>query len=83
MSGLLSLLCLSLPGQMPEPQSPGGDSIFPYVERMGEIPSSAQQEVWKLPDHRRLQCSVLDKPISWQLQAVLDPVFRDKGQTSV
>lgn len=44
---------------------------------MGKILSSAQQVVWELPDHRCLQCSVLDKQISWQLQAVLDPLFSE------
>lgn len=50
-SGLLSLLCLSLPGQMPEPQRSGGDLTFPYVSGWA---SSARQEVWKLLDYRRL-----------------------------
>lgn len=47
------------------------------MERMAKILSSAQQEVWELPDHRCLQCSALVKQISWQLQAMLDPLFSE------
>lgn len=65
-------LCLSLPGQMPEPLSSGGSSPW-----MGRSPSPAQQVVWELHDHRCLQCSVPDKQISWQLQAVLEPLFSE------
>lgn len=65
-SGFLSLLCLRPPGQTPEPQSSRGYS--PHMEWMGKNLSSA---------HRRLQSSVLNKQIRWQLQAVLDPLFSE------
>lgn len=50
---------------------------------MGKILSSAQQVVWELPDQRCLQSSVLYKQISWQLQAVLDPLFSEMKDRQV